>query len=265
MNSAFCDLSSADLSRLALALRSGRLAAPFSVVSLRRYLAEPAAGPVAAELQRLIIEGAPPGSLADWLEILCSDRALRGVADDLIDIVWTGPEPVGIVNRDTGVVVRELFAGARESVLVAGYAVYQGRSVFKELADRMERNPGLDVQMFLDVQRPRDDRSSPSELVRRFAERFVGREWPGPRRPAVYYDPRSLETDPARRASLHAKCVVVDRERVLASSANFTEAAQTKNIEVGLLIHNRRTAERLCDHFHGLAAAGILKPVPLGP
>jgi hypothetical protein len=46
----------------------------------------------------------------------------------MIDLVTTGPEPGGITNRDTSVVVRELFAHAKESVLVVGYAVYQGNA-----------------------------------------------------------------------------------------------------------------------------------------
>jgi hypothetical protein len=40
--------------------------------------------------------------------------------------------------------------------------------------------------------------------------------------PEVYFDPRSLETDLDRRASLRAKCVVVDKEVAFVSSAKFT-------------------------------------------
>ena len=132
------------------------------------------------------------------------------MAEDLIDLVWTGPEVEGIVNRDTAVVVREMFQNARESVFVAGYAVYQGQVVFKALAERIEQHPQLDVQIFLDIQRPYQDHSSPSELVRRFAERFARHEWPGRRFPRMFYDPRSLEIEAAKRASLHAKCIVVE-------------------------------------------------------
>lgn len=117
--------------------------------------------------------------------------------------------------------------------------------------------------MFLDVQRPSHDHSSPSELVRAFAERFVGNEWPGGRLPRLFYDPRSLETDHRERASLHAKCVVVEREQAFVSSANFTEAAHTKNIEVGLHVRSCRTAARIAEHFRSLADAGIVKPIPL--
>ena len=76
-----------------------------------------------------------------------------------MDLVWTGPETLGVTNRDTGVVVRELFGAAETEVLVAGFAVYQGRDVFKRLAERMEERPGLRVKLFLDVQRHPTDTS----------------------------------------------------------------------------------------------------------
>lgn len=85
---------------------------------------------------------------------------------------------------------------------------------------------------------------------------------PRTRVPEIYYDPRALERDPARRASLHAKCIVVDREHAFISSANFTEAAQVRNIEVGVLIRSRLLASRLADHFEGLVMLGLLQPLP---
>jgi phosphatidylserine/phosphatidylglycerophosphate/cardiolipin synthase-like enzyme len=264
MISALCKLTSEDLSQLAAALRSGRIAPPFSSLVLRRYLPESMAALVAIELQQRVIEGMESRHLADCLEMLCQDRRQRPVAEDLIDLVWTGPEAPGIVNRDTSVVVREMFQSARRSVLIAGYAVYQGHAIFKELADRMDEIPELQVQMFLDIHRPQQDQSSQSELIRLFAERFIRKQWPGLVVPKLYFDPRSLETDQTKRASLHAKCIVVDKEQAFVSSANFTEAAQTRNIEVGLLVHDRKIAQRLFDHFGSLAASGIVKPVPLG-
>ncbi len=263
MTSSFCLLTNEDLARVAAALRSGRLSPPFSPLLLQRYVPEGLAGRVATELREMAGEGAGAKQLADCLEILCQDRRQRPTAEDLIDLVWTGPEAPGIVNRDTSVVVREMFQSARESVLIAGYAVYQGHVIFKELADRMEQAPQLDVQMFLDIQRPPHDHSSPAEIVRHFAERFVRRECPGRRLPRIYYDPRSLEVDHLRRASLHAKCVVVDEEHTLVSSANFTEAAQTKNIEVGIRLVSRGFAQRLVQHFESLAAAHLVSPIPV--
>jgi phosphatidylserine/phosphatidylglycerophosphate/cardiolipin synthase-like enzyme len=80
--------------------------------------------------------------------------------------------------------------------------------------------------------------------------------------PEVYYDPRSLETDGGQRSSLHAKCVVVDRSVAFISSANFTEAAQKRNIEIGVSIRSASFSERLDSHFDALAASGIVVRVP---
>jgi phosphatidylserine/phosphatidylglycerophosphate/cardiolipin synthase-like enzyme len=264
MTSPLCLLTTENLAQLAGALRSGRLAPPFTTFLLRRYVPESLALGIAAELQQRVEGGTEARHLADCLDLLRQDRVQRPAAEDLIDLVWTGPEAPGIVNRETSVVVREMFQAARASVLVAGYAVYQGQLVFRELAARMDEVPGLRVQMFLDVRRPPNDPSSPSELVRAFAERFLEREWPGERLPRLYYDPRSLEADPDGRASLHAKCVVVDNEQAFVSSANFTEAAQTKNIEVGVFLRSSPFARRLAEHFETLAAMHILQPIPIG-
>ena len=258
---ALCQLTSEDLSQLAGALRSGRIAPPFSPLVLRRYLPESMAAPIAVDLQKRVDEGMESRHLADCLDILCHDRRQRPVADDLIDLVWTGPEAPGIVNRDTSVVVREMFQSARESVLIAGYAVYQGHAIFKTLAERADLYPTLSIKMYLDVQRSFNDGSSNAELVRRFAERFKNTQWPDRRLPRLYYDPRSLETDTSRRASLHAKCVVIDKRQAFVSSANFTEAAQTKNIEVGVLLENPAIARKIFDHFEILSASGIVHPI----
>jgi phosphatidylserine/phosphatidylglycerophosphate/cardiolipin synthase-like enzyme len=230
---------------------------------LRRYLPVGLAAHVAGELQQRFEAGTGPSALASCLEILCQDRRQRLSVEDLIDLVWTGPEAPGIVNRDTSVVVREMFQSAKESVLVAGNAVYQGHVIFKELAVRMDHNPGLRVRMFLDVQRPPNDKSHPTEVVRAFAKRFVQKEWPGVRLPDVYFDPRSLEIDPSKRASLHAKCVVVDGSRAFVSSANFTGAAQTKNVEVGVLINSPRFARRLVEHFEALTECKAVVSIPI--
>jgi phosphatidylserine/phosphatidylglycerophosphate/cardiolipin synthase-like enzyme len=81
--------------------------------------------------------------------------------------------------------------------------------------------------------------------------------------PELYYDPRSLDQEAVKRSSLHAKCIVVDRQVALVTSANFTEAAQTRNIEVGALIRWERFAVKLAEHFETLAEAGLLRRLDL--
>jgi phosphatidylserine/phosphatidylglycerophosphate/cardiolipin synthase-like enzyme len=264
MTGLFQKVSDGDLREIALAIRSGRLAPPYTAVALRRIVPGDVTT-VAADLQSLSQSGFGAEQVAVALELLRADRWARPPVEDVLELVTTGPEVSGIANRDTSVVVRELFANARESVLVAGYAVYQGQRVFQALADRMVEVPGLKVRMFLDIQRGRGDTTAAPELIRRFAARFHSDQWPKDRPlPEVFFDPRSLETDPDRRASLHAKCVVVDGKDVFVSSANFTEAAQQRNVEIGLLIHSADVATRAIRYFDQLLSEGLLRPVCLG-
>jgi phosphatidylserine/phosphatidylglycerophosphate/cardiolipin synthase-like enzyme len=58
---------------------------------------------------------------------------------------------------------------------------------------------------------------------------------------------------------LHAKAMVVDDERVLVTSANFTEAALDRNIELGLLVQDRAMADSIKAHFQGLVESGGLR------
>jgi len=80
--------------------------------------------------------------------------------------------------------------------------------------------------------------------------------------PALFYDPRSLASGEGPRASLHAKCVVVDGVRASIGSANQTEAAQQRNIEIGVIVSGA-IAETLERHFDALIAGGHLQPLPL--
>lgn len=255
-------LSGADLDSLAAALRGGRLSPPFTAAAVQRSCPPAHAAAVAAEFQRLAEEGMLPIHLALLLETFAKLRAAQQRMNDIVELVWTGPELPGTVNRDTAVVVRDLFGSARTHVLVAGYVVYQGHEVFRALATRMDQNPGLRVRMFLGVKRERGDTTATSQILHQFAHRFREREWPGKRLPEVFYDPRSLEMDSDKRASLHAKCIAIDRQIAFVSSANFTQAAQARNIEVGTLIHSEHFAMQLVDHFERLAAENILVLLP---
>jgi len=255
-------LSGDDLRNVSTALRSGRLGPPFRSVALQRFVSTTVSEGLALELQSLHAQGFGVVQIAMLLDVLLKDRSQRPRPEDTFDLVTTGPEARTSSNRDTSVVVRELFANAEESVLVAGYAVHRGQRVFQALADRMQMKPGLKVQMFLDVRRGPGDTSAASEVVRRFGEHFRQHDWPLDRPfPELFYFPASLEDHPENRGAMHAKVIVVDQAKVFISSANFTEAAQERNIEVGLMIRSRLLADQVVKHFVSMLAEGTLRSV----
>ena len=254
------NLADRDMQEIAAALRSGRLSPPFSAISVQRILPGPMPSALVESLKRAGEQGFSAEQTAAMLELLRADRQRRPRLEDIVQVVATGPEMVGSDCRDTSVVVRDLFASATHSILVAGYAVYQGQRVFQALADRMRDLPALQVRLFLDVHRGHGDTTLAAELVRRFSERFVRTQWPADRPlPKVYYDPRSLDLDQTHRTSLHAECVVVDGRDVFVSSANFTEAAQHRNIELGLLLKSEAIAAAITNFFETRLANHLLQ------
>lgn len=261
MASAFHALPTAALRALAEALRAGRLKAPVTGTALAR-IGLGHVGGTGEDLQSLFDAGMTPAAVAWGLERLVVERELQ-VAAHRAELVWTGPEVPGAGSRDTSVVVRELLTGAERSVLIATYAIYQGAQVFKVLAERMTALPDLAVRMFVNVSRPPGSLSADEQLLRSFVEKFRAEDWPGDTRlPELFYDPRALSPAPGPKSVLHAKCIVVDDCRAFVSSANFTEAAQERNIEAGVLVNDPAFACTLRDQFESLVEARQLLRVP---
>ena len=142
------------------------------------------------------------------------------------------------------------------------YAFFDGPKAFEVMARRMDATPSLRVTLLLNIQRKRGDTTAVEQLVRKFTDRFWNTEWPGSSRPTVYYDPRALELD-GPGGVLHAKAIVADDEAVFVTSANLTEAALDRNIEVGLLVRDRALAATLSSHFRGLIDRELLRPLPM--
>jgi len=107
----------------------------------------------------------------------------------------------------------------------------------------------------------REERELESEILREFAD-SLRRRWPGPRLPLAYYDPRSLAMSPAERATWHAKVVLVDDETAFVTSANFTEWAQQRNVEAGVLVRNPSVARQLRQQFEGLIQSRAVSELP---
>jgi len=258
MNDALLGLPPHLRKRLASALEAGLITAPCSAASLLSVLGTSAGDEIVTallELERLGISGP---SAAAWIRTV--DEAVSRMPTP--DLVWSGPEVPGLHARDTRRVYEELLGSAEHSIWASTYAFFEGPKAFEVLARRMDARPELHVTLLLNIERKRRDKTKADQLVRRFADRFWGTDWPGSSRPAVFYDPRSLEPDHPGGV-LHAKAVVADDEAVFVTSANLTEAAFDRNIEMGLLVRDRALAASVTSHFRGLIDRGLLHPLPM--
>lgn len=231
-------LAPTELRTLASLIRAGRLQS-FDPSVLSRYVA--GVGGVAGALSRT---GAAGETLAAFLDLLAESSESRRSVEDACKLVVTGPD--GSNSRTTQAVVRQLFSGAVDSVWVCGYRPFNAREIFSDLA-----RPGLTVRMLLDIG-PAQGRPE-SEVVSRFLSEFRQRHWPdGATLPEIWYDPMALIPDATERGVAHAKCIVADRCRLFITSANFTEAAQSRNLEAGVLVESRALANQMVCYLDGL-------------
>jgi len=95
------------------------------------------------------------------------------------------------------------------------------------------------------------------QILQRFWERFRTREWTRGAPCRGHFGIHGTGRVAGATGNLHAKCVIVDGAAVFVSSANFTEAAQQRNIEVGLLIRSVSLADGLAEYFQALAEADL--------
>lgn len=256
------DLPPSALRALASSLREGALS-----VAINRHALEQIVGvrvdDVQALIQSLFAQQMTATHVANLIAAVAETR--ENISDPALvfELVVSGPEVINVPTQDTAAVVQSLFREARSEVLVVGYAVHNGAEIFAPLHDQMCALPELRVRMCLNVMQTEEYRDA-SRRIAAFAAEFAAKHWPWKERPEIYFFPKSLASTAAERASLHAKCVIVDRCVAFVTSANFTEAAQDRNIEVGLLTRFAPMVQRLAAYFTGLIDSGTLEKVPLG-
>lgn len=213
-------ISSIDLQRFRAALIGKRLAFPLTRAALQSEGLEA----LIASFESLQAVG-PQAALAA-VEAALAERQCRPAPAEL---VWTGPESRWSGARDTAVVLRELFARASRSVLLAGFAFDHSEEVLQPLHESLLRQ--VSCRIYADAQ---------------VASGFLLELWPfGPPFPEVY----GFTPEKGVFASLHAKCVVVDQRWVFVTSANFTDRGQTRNVEVGIVVEDAGLAAVLEAQF----------------
>jgi phosphatidylserine/phosphatidylglycerophosphate/cardiolipin synthase-like enzyme len=258
-------LPASTLESISQALKAGRLKPPYTAFTVAEWVPQNGRDLLAAELMSLQTFGFTTATLAIILETLAEDAAARQRAIDQIQLVWTSPDEKGPHVRDTSVVVGQLLSEARQSLWISTYSIFNGHEVFLPIEEAWSFRPELEVVLILNV--PADDKNGLYEeaAVDKCAKTFWKYHWPWARKPAVFYDPRGPEKTPASPACQHAKCILVDGVTAFITSANFTESAHERNIELGVLFReNPKVAQSIRSKFESLIQNGFLKPLPRG-
>lgn len=168
-----------------------------------------------------------------------------------IELLWTGPSPASrIPARRIDQVLYDLIGSAKREILLVTFAAHKIPRLTDGLVKALNR--GVHVRLILEFEETSEGQLS-MDALNAFPEVIC-------QRAKIYYWPLDKRERNAygKPGKLHAKVAVIDDQAVL-SSANLTDDALNRNLELGTLFSSDEIIQRLREHFDSLCADGTLK------
>jgi phosphatidylserine/phosphatidylglycerophosphate/cardiolipin synthase-like enzyme len=178
------------------------------------------------------------GELAPMLEVALTAKRSQQTAE----LVWTGPVTPVVPARRTEQVLFDLIQCAQRRLTITSFGIFQVQRLVEGLEQALAR--GVALRIVLGDRELHSDQEidrQRHQLGRVVAARAVLLQWPPERRP---------RDEQGHAGLMHAKAAVVDSRFAFLTSANLTEAALERNMELGVLIrggHIPAAIDRLID------------------
>jgi phosphatidylserine/phosphatidylglycerophosphate/cardiolipin synthase-like enzyme len=192
---------------------------------------------------------------ASWSEISAAMIAvdcLMGDQDFLTEIIWTGPANGRFPIRRIDQVLYDLVSDAKKRIVLVTFAAHRVRHLCDLLTQAIDR--GVDLTLIVE-----SEDESEGQLTRDAMEAF--RKVPAAKTHLYYWPLAKRERNQSGRpGKLHMKCAIVD-DVALIGSANLTDDAFNRNMELSMLVREKATVDTLSEHFRELICAKILVAV----
>ena len=173
----------------------------------------------------------------------------------ITEIIWTGPANDRYPVRRIDQVLYDLIAVAHRRIVLVTFAAHRVRHLCEHLTHAVER--GVKLTLVVESEEESEGQLT-SDAIRAF------RDVPAARMSLYYWPLAQRERNQVGRpGKLHAKCAIVD-DVALVGSANLTDDAFNRNMELGLLVRDTVVVSTLAEHFDGLIGSGVLARVEAG-
>lgn len=152
--------------------------------------------------------------------------------------------------RKTAQVIIEMIDEAKESLYLSSFTFYKVREIIDHLKLAQERN----VVITLLLETPQSShykvKSDPiKHLEDDLREKACLSIWPNKNRLVEGYQ---------QTGSLHAKFVLQDRSKLFVSSANLTQSAMDRNMELRVIIEDVMAIDKFHNHLDHLISENII-------
>src|ERR1051326_8358721 len=141
-----------------------------------------------------------------------------------LELVWSGPATGIVPVRHTAQVMAGLIDESRQRIFLVSYVAYHVPVIVSALSRALQR--GVQLNVLLEASTAQGGKVTVDSISLLKSELPKGRflRW------------NKAETDSGAQGSVHAKCAVADGLVAFVTSANLSEAALDRNMEVGLLV-----------------------------
>lgn len=189
-----------------------------------------------------------------WVLHINSITQQRWQAQHRIELLWAGPSPANqIPARRIDQALYDLIATAKREILLVTFAAAKIGRLADELLKATRR--GVKIRLILEFEETSEGQLS-YDALKAFPPSVSAvvsvYQWPVEKRE---------RNQAGRPGKLHAKVAIID-ETVLISSANLTDDAFNRNLELGVMVNDAAFWNSTKHYFESLIAAGKLDRVP---
>lgn len=185
------------------------------------------------------------------LAVRCAAVAVKTAASyEKVELIYTGPGLPDI--RRNSQALLEVVREARERLWVVSYTLFGVTEVLAAMEERA--NAGVEVSVIVDHLVGQDTKGK----VAKWTQVSANLQSQAPSCRVLLWPEEQRPLHNGSRASLHAKCAVADGRQAFVSSANLTDAAMERNLEVGYLITGGSSPRALDGYFTQLVSGDQL-------
>ena len=190
-----------------------------------------------------------------WVLQTSAINQQRWQARHRIELLWAGPSPANqIPARRIDQALYDLIAGAKREILLVTFAAAKIDRLSDELLKASCR--GVRIRLILEFEETSEGQLS-YDALKAFPSALTSvvevYQWPVDKRE---------RNQAGRPGKLHAKVAIID-DIALLSSANLTDDAFNRNLEIGLMATNAEFLRSIAAYFEALIAEQTLRRLQL--
>jgi len=187
-----------------------------------------------------------PAELSAMFRVSSATASLAAGSSS-VELVWTGPATGMVPIRHTAQVLTGLIDEACARLFLVSFVAYHVTNVVDALQRAIERSVRVRVLLEQSTQHGGSVTVDSIGILRRKVPRVEFYEWD------------RTNADLSATASVHAKCAVADGNIAFVTSANLSEAAMERNMELGVLLRGGQVPGLLDRHLAALVTTKQLR------